>query len=108
MYGPLGTSEYTGSILDIISTVIPVTKPRHPLPPKKRQANPAQPADNVKISGRRNNGTSHTQGRQEKAPDPVSDTPCPSTVHTTTPTGSTPTVLQYAVKTFNRFSNFLS
>ena len=108
MNGPMGTSGYTLSILNIISDIIPVTKPLHHIPPKTRQINPVQSVQSGQTSERRNQQTSRTQGEQQESSAPAASTSCPSTAPATTTTSSAPTVFQYAVKTFNRFSNFLS
>ena len=109
MNGHMGTSEFTLSILNIISDIIPVTKPLHYIPPKMKQTNPVQSAGSWQTSGRKCRQTSPTQEKQQKSSAPVSNTSCSTTAPpVTTTSSSTPTVLQYAVKTFNRFSNFLS
>ena len=108
MNGPMGTSGYTLSILNIVSDIIPVTKPLHHIPPKTRQINPVQSVQSGQTSERRNQQTSRTQGEQQESSAPAASTSCPSTAPATTTTSSAPTVFQYAVKTFNRFSNFLS
>ena len=102
MYGPLGTSGYTMSILDILSCVFKITKPHHPLPPKFRSVYPSQASRKTHeaSSAQKKQYTSpHVSSRSPPTKSPVSDVP---TNH------STPSVFQYAVKTFNRFSHFLS
>ena len=52
MYGPQGTSEYTEIVFNIISSIVPVTKPQQPIPPKARQVKPAHPTINGQTFGR--------------------------------------------------------
>ena len=95
------------SILDILSCLLKITKPHHPLPPKFRRVYPAQAAEQCAarktseaISAQKRQYTSpHVSSRSSPTKSPVSDVPT---------NNSTPSVFQYAVKTFNRFSHFLS
>ena len=108
MYGPLGTSGYTMSILDILSCVLNITKPLDTIPSKYRNVNPTQSVGPGQWSVKKTKQDTHRR-HQNTFPHVSNITPPPkaSVPNGPTPT-STPSVLQYAVKTFNRFSHFLS
>ena len=108
MYGPLGTSGYTMSILDIHSCVLNITKPLDTIPPKYRNVNSTQSVGPGQWSVKKTKQV--TDRRHQNSSPHVSNIPPPSkaSVPNGPTSSSTPSVLQYAVKTFNRFSHFLS
>ena len=96
----MGTSKYTDSILNIFSSIIPITKPRHPVAAKRRQFYPVHTTGTgQQPAGDSNKSRTSTPNQEQKQQ---------NTPHSSDTMNKTPTVLQYAVKTFNRFSNFLA
>ena len=90
LYGRFGSAEYTGSLMNILSKTMQITKPLHPIPQKYRRT------------------THEKSSMQFESNKTERNTEKPTTTEATDLSSMAPTVLQYAVKTFNRFSNLLS
>ena len=107
MNGYMGTSSYTGSILNIFSNILPVTSPRHHIPARRRHVRAVQ-TDHTKqkeaTSGQYESRILYHD--QDRVPSHSLNTQ--SQAKHNSPVNTSQNVLQYAVKTFNRFSNFLS